>query len=139
VPAKREQNAPSGKYIAIVDDDESVRRAFARLIRAYSFQAQTYGSGREFLDSLSTSVPACLLVDVHLDDMTGFELLRRLAAMGLKVPAVVITARDEPEVRRDCELCGVAALLVKPVEGLSLLKAIETAMSRPAGRDSRNN
>jgi FixJ family two-component response regulator len=135
VPAKREQKVSSGRHIAIVDDDESVRRAFARLIRAYSFQVQTYGSGREFLDSLSTSVPACLIVDVHMEDMSGFELLLRLAAMGLKIPAVVVTARDEQEVRRDCELCGAAALLIKPIEGPSLLKAINTAMSTPAGRD----
>ena len=45
VSSNREQNAFSGRYIAIVDDEESVRRAFARLIRAYSFHAQTYGSG----------------------------------------------------------------------------------------------
>ena len=138
VPEKRAQKAPSGRYIAIVDDDEPVRRAFARLLRAYSFQVQTYGSGREFLDSLSISVPACLIVDVQMDDMSGFELLLRLAAMGLKIPAVVVTARDEPDVRRECELCGAAALLIKPVEGQSLLKAIKTAMSTPAGRDAKD-
>ena len=137
MPEKREQNAGSGRYIAIVDDEGSVRRALARLLRAYSFQAQTYGSGSEFLDSLRTSVPACLIVDVQMDDITGFDVLRRLADMGLRIPAVVLTARDEPDVRRDSKLCGAAALLIKPVGVDSLLKAIENAMNRPTGRDAK--
>jgi FixJ family two-component response regulator len=138
LPANREQDASSGRYIAIVDDDESVRRAFARLIRAYSLQAQTYGSGTEFLDSLSTSMPACLIVDVHMHDMSGFELLLRLTYMGLRIPAVVVTARDEPGVQADCELCGAAALLIKPVEGQSLLNAINTAIGTAADRDAQS-
>jgi FixJ family two-component response regulator len=93
-PANREQDAFRVQSIAIVDDDESVRRAFARLLRAYSFQAESYGSGADFLSSLSTRVPDCLIVDVHMDDMTGFELLLRLSYRGLRIPAVVVTARD---------------------------------------------
>jgi len=133
-PANREQSTPPGKYIAIVDDDESVCRAFARLLRAYSFDPQIYQSGDEFLESVRNNVPACLIVDVHLGDMNGFEVLRRLASMGMNIPAIVVTARDESSVRRDFALCAATALIRKPVEGKSLLDAIEIAMSTFGGR-----
>ena len=135
-PANRGQNAHSGAYIAIVDDEESVCTAFARLLRAYSFQPQTYRSGPEFLQSLSNSVPACLIVDLHLGDMNGFEVLRRLTHMGMSIPAIVVTARNEPGVQRDAALCGATTLLVKPVDGNSLLNAIKAAMSTSSGRKS---
>jgi FixJ family two-component response regulator len=137
LPETREQKSAPVRSIAIVDDDEPVRRAFARLLRAYSFQTKIYDSGTEFLRSLNTSVPDCVIVDVHMDDMSGFELLLRLSYMGLRIPAVVVTARDEPGVQADCELCGGAALLIKPVEGQSLLNAIETAIGTAADRDAR--
>jgi CheY-like chemotaxis protein len=57
--------------------------------------------------------------------------------MGLRIPAVVVTASDEPGEQADCELCGGAALLIKPVEGQSLLNAIETAIGTPADRGAR--
>ena len=134
-PSNQERNS-SGTYIAIVDDEESVCKAFARLLRAYSFHPQTYGSGPEFLKSLNNSVPACLIVDLHLGDMNGFEILRRLTSMGMKIPAIVVTARNEPGVRREAAFCGVTALLTKPVEGSSLLNAIESTVTTLGGRDA---
>ena len=133
VAANREQNTSSGKYIAIVDDEESVCRAFARLLRAYSFDPQIYLSGDGFLDSLGNRVPACVIVDVHLGGMNGFEVLRSVSGMGLNIPAIVVTARDEPAVRHDFELCAATALLTKPVGADSLLNAIESAL-RTLGR-----
>lgn len=128
-PEHREQNTSSGKYIAIVDDEESVCRAFARLLRAYSFDPQIYLSGHEFVDSLRSSIPACVIVDVHLGDMDGFEVLGRVSGMRINIPAILVTARDEPAVWRDFARSAAAALLTKPVGADSLLNAIEAAMS----------
>jgi FixJ family two-component response regulator len=136
VPANCELNGSSGQYVAIVDDEESVCRAFARLLRTYSFRPQTYQSGPEFLESLKSRVPACLIVDVHLGDINGFEVLRRLTDIGVNIPAIVLTARDEPGVQRDFAFCGAAVLLNKPVAGNALLNAIETAMSTSGGCDA---
>ena len=133
VAANREQNTSSGTYIAIVDDEESVCRAFARLLRAYSFDPQIYLSGDRFLDSLGNRVPACVIVDVHLGGMNGFEVLRCVSGMGLNIPAIVVTARDEPAVRHDFALSTATALLTKPVGADSLLNAIESAL-RTFGR-----
>jgi FixJ family two-component response regulator len=126
--------------IAIVDDQESVRRAMARLIRAYSsFEVQTYASGREFLDSLKISVPNCLIVDLRMNDMTGLELLHSLAGMGLRIPTIVATADDEPGMRHRCKLAGAVAFLAKPVMSNPLQDAIKTAMSAPERGDARAN
>jgi FixJ family two-component response regulator len=124
-------------YIAIVDDDESVRRAYARLIGTFSFCVRTYGSGSEFFDTLSTGVPSCLIVDLQMDDMTGLELLHRLANMGLRIPAIVVTARDEPGVQDHCNHWGAVAFLVKPVMGDLLLRAIEDAIRVPVCHDAQ--
>lgn len=131
VPADHERDGASLGYIAIVDDDEAVRRAVTRLIRTFSYHFQTYGSGITFLDSLSTRVPACLIVDLQMDDMTGLELLHHLAVMGLRIPTIVVTARDESGIRHAPEISGALAFLVKPVMRDPLLKAIEAAMSAP--------
>jgi FixJ family two-component response regulator len=128
VPEKREKDTRSIGHVAIVDDDAAVRQALARLIRAHSHHVETYQSGREFLASLNKAVPACLIVDLQMAEMTGLELLHRVASTGLRIPAIIVTARDEPGLAQRCENPGTVAFLVKPVMKDPLLKAIETAM-----------
>jgi FixJ family two-component response regulator len=60
--------------IAVVDDDASVRKALARLLSASSFDIETYGSARDFLKSLKAGTPDCLVVDLHMPELTGFDL-----------------------------------------------------------------
>jgi FixJ family two-component response regulator len=122
-----------------VDDDESVRRALARLIGAFSFRVTTYQSGREFLDSLKIGVPACLIVDLQMEDITGLELLHRLAFMGLRIPAIVVTARDEPGIQHAWGIPDAPTFLVKPVMRDPLLRAINAAMSGRDGTDAQAN
>jgi FixJ family two-component response regulator len=120
-----------------VDDDESVRRAMARLLEALSFQVHTYSSGREFLDSLKIGVPACLIVDLQMKDMTGLELMHHLAGTELRIPTIVVTADDEPGMRHRCTLAGAVAFLVKPVITDTLLETMNAAMRAPEGHDTR--
>jgi len=134
--ANRVQSGVPVRSVAIVDDEECVCRAFARLLRAYSFHPQTYRSATEFLQALDTGVPDCLILDVHLGDMNGFDILRHLAGRGMNIPTIVVTARDEPGVQRDFASCTATALLLKPVGGDVLLKAIETAIGSPGSRDA---
>ena len=128
--ADRAQGMAPIVYVAIVDDDDAVRRALARLLRAHSFHVRTYQSGREFLASLNIGVPACLIVDLQMDDMTGLELLHHLAGAGRRIPAIVVTARDEPGMDL-YQFPGAVALLIKPVMRDLLLQAIKAALSAP--------
>ena len=113
--------------IAIVDDDASIRRALSRLVQARGYAVESFASARDFLDAVPHCRPACLVLDVHLNG-SGFELQERLAADGLKIPIIFITARDDQSTRRRLEKCGVVAYLWKPVDEQALLQAIQHAI-----------
>ena len=115
------------RRIVLVDDDVAIRRAVARLLQAHSYEVRTFSSAGDLLNSLDHEIPDCLIVDLAMDGMTGLELLRHLSRTGLKIPAIVCTAHDGA--RRRCELAGARAFLTKPVDGHSLLEAIEAAIS----------
>jgi FixJ family two-component response regulator len=77
---------PATGHIAIIDDDAAVGRALARLIRAHSYAVQVYRSAREFLIALKTDRPACLIVDLQMEEMTGLQMVQHLADMGCGFP-----------------------------------------------------
>lgn len=131
VPVGSMQKAVSGGYIGIIDDDEPLRRALSRLVAALSFQVRTYGSGREFLNSLSAGTPACLILDVQMLEMTGLEIAHHLADLGPRIPIIFLTAHDQPGVRSSCEMAGGSAFLVKPVMRDLLLESVNSAMREP--------
>ena len=114
--------------VAVVDDDESVRKALRRLLRAANLDAETFASGQEFLDSLATGHPDCIVLDVHMPGMNGLDLQRRLRGNGLRLPVVVITGHDEPQTRAQCLWAGAAAYLRKPLDDEALLSAIHEAV-----------
>jgi FixJ family two-component response regulator len=116
--------------VAIVDDDASVRRALARLIGACSFNPQTFGSAREFIDSLPAGLPDCLVLDLQMPDMTGLDLQRHLTRSGVKIPTIVITAHNDPGFRQRCESAGAIAYLLKPLNETTLIAAINSATRR---------
>jgi FixJ family two-component response regulator len=124
-------------YVAIVDDDASVRKALARLVAVFSYRVRTFASVREFLESLKDDVPACLIVDLQMEETTGLELQQHLQSTGSQIPTIVLTAHDEPGMQDRCTDAGAVAFLVKPVAKDQLLEAIEAATSRgPGGRAS---
>ena len=97
------QTAPA---IAVIDDDASVRRALQRLLRAAGFAVETFGTAREFLDADHWAQAACLVLDIHLPGMSGFELQEHLAASGTPLPIVFITAHDDVATRERANRAG---------------------------------
>ena len=120
--------------IAIVDDDPSVRVSLSRLCTALGLNATAYASGGEFLAALNggASCPDCLLLDMYMPEMTGFELLRHLLARGTHIPTIVCTGGDVPEGLTRDATPGIAGYLHKPISAADLLAAIEQALH---GRD----
>lgn len=121
----------AGALIAVVDDDESVRRATRRLLRAAGFEVDTYSSGAEFLDAVEHHKPTCIIVDLHMPGPSGLEVQRRLAASGLDIPVIFITAYDDPGARDRALQAGAVRYLRKPFSEHELLEAIDSA--RPCG------
>ena len=114
--------------VAIVDDEEGIRKALRRLLRASGLDAESYANGQEFLNAAAEKQPDCVVLDLHMPGMSGLQVLRRLKATGALLPVVVITAHDEPETRKQCMSAGADAYLRKPLEDRLLLNAISAAM-----------
>ena len=119
----------SRRRIAVVDDDPSVCKALARLLRASDLDADAHGSAQQFLESLQTSVPDCLVLDLQMPEMNGLALQRELGRAGIRLPIVVITGHDEPGMQARCMAAGAAAYLRKPLQEKTLLAAIEAAIN----------
>jgi FixJ family two-component response regulator len=115
-------------FVAIVDDDSAVRKALARLLAAFAIRSRSYASAREFLDSLASDVPQCLIVDLHMPEMTGLELQGELFRAGTRIPTIVITAHNEASLRERCRAAGAMACLVKPLDGAKLVDSINSAV-----------
>lgn len=119
--------AEASSWIAIVDDDISVLKGLARLLRSRSLVIRTYSSASDFLAVLSEGLPECLIVDLQMPDMNGLELQRHLIRNGIRIPTIVITAHNESGTREQCESAGAKAFLPKPLHDKVLLAAIDEA------------
>jgi len=118
--------------VALVDDEAPVRVALGRLLRLADYAVVAFASGDEFLDSLVSRVPDCVLLDVHMPGLTGLQVHARLRAAGLDLPVVFITASDDADVARSALDAGGVCVLHKPFSSELLLDAVGVALnSRP--------
>ena len=124
--------AQEKSLVAVVDDDTSVRKALARLLSSAGFAVDAFSGGEQFLESLSQYVPRCAIVDLHMPNMSGLELQAQIAASGLHVPVIVITAYDEPTLRERALAGGATGYLTKPFSDECLLEAVAAATRRPS-------
>ncbi len=132
--------APAAPLVSIVDDDPSVLRALRRLVRSAGYTVATFASAGEFLDSPALARAACLVLDISLEGMSGFELQERLAADHPSLPIIFITALDDATTRERVRHSGVAAHLRKPFDDDALLDAIGRALDQgPLGGRSRTD
>jgi FixJ family two-component response regulator len=119
--------------IAIVDDDPTVAVALRRLCRASDLDADTFSSGRAFLDSLPDERPDCVVLDLHMPGMNGLDVLRQLARVLPALPVIIITGHDDPSSRARCAAEGARGYLAKPVSDETLLQAIADAIAVARG------
>jgi FixJ family two-component response regulator len=126
--------AQPSPWIAIVDDDPSVLKALARLLRTRAIEARTYVSAQDFLASLPDGLPECLIVDLQMPEMNGLELQRQLNRAGIQIPTIVITAHRENDMRELCEAAGAQTYLLKPLQDSILLAAIDDVRAKTVRR-----
>jgi FixJ family two-component response regulator len=123
-------NNQNSKFVAIIDDDESVQSALQDLIEADGLSAKCFGSAEEFLESGLQRQAACLIVDIRMPGMSGLELQARLRADRFNTPIIFITAHGDARVRMQAMREGAAEFLTKPFDDQVLLNRVRTALDR---------
>jgi len=116
--------------VYIIDDDESVRKAFGRLLRSAHFDVETFSSPDEFLQATIERERACIIADIRMSGSTGFALMEKLAAQGVNLPVIVVSASDDEHIREHVRELGAVSFFRKPVDDQALLDAIWWAISR---------
>jgi len=119
----------SRAFIGVVDDDASILRALQRLLGAAGFTVQTFGSGEELLASKQLDRFQCLVLDVHLTGLSGFDVQERLNETRHFIPIVFITAHDDATTRERARRTATSQYLRKPFDEQSLIAAIQTAVA----------
>jgi len=115
------------KIVAIVDDDASVRRSLLRVVETAGYRGEMFASARDFLAWMAHGQAACLILDVHMDDLNGFDLHDRL-----RVPVVFITGHDDAVTLDRIAKSRAAGHLRKPFERALVLDAIRQVVGPPA-------
>jgi FixJ family two-component response regulator len=121
-------NDQDTKFIAIVDDDQSVQSALQDLMEADGLSARSFGSAEEFLQSGLQRKTACLIVDIRMPGMSGLELQAKLKEGRFDTPIIFITAHGDARVRMHAMREGAAEFLVKPFDNQVLLSRVRAAL-----------
>ena len=116
--------------IMCVEDDAPVREAIKGLLVSLGFAAEVFSSAEEFIQSSRLSQTSCLITDVQLGGMSGIELQNRLAALGHRIPTIVITAFPDERIRAQALSAGAVCFLYKPITKDELVNCIDSALNR---------
>ena len=114
--------------IAVLDDEPKFCKALARLLQSHGFSVVTFTSGKVFLDACATRPPDCVVLDLHMPDMNGFDVQERIARLDSPMPVIIMTGHDTEETRGRAMAGKPMAYLRKPINEETLLDAIELAI-----------
>ena len=114
--------------IAVLDDEPNFCKALARLLKTHAFEVVTFTRGEAFLAACESRVPRCVILDLHMPGLTGFEILERIAPG--RVPVLVITGHDQPGNADRARVLGAVGYFLKPVNESQLLAAVRAAIDR---------
>lgn len=115
--------------VGVLDDEPEMRKALRRLLTSRGFQVVEYARGADVLDALGSHRLDCLLLDLHMEGLNGFEVLQAFLARQVHLPVIVITAHDEPGTAEQVCALGAFAFLKKPVDRDTLFSSISAALS----------
>jgi FixJ family two-component response regulator len=112
------------RRVAVVDDEESVRKALSRLIRSAGFEVESFATGTEYLNSLQLKKPDCLVIDLHMPVLNGLDVLNKMSEEDIKIPTIVITGFDGVGMTQRVISAGALTCLHKPVDDELLISAL---------------
>ena len=114
--------------VVVVDDEEPMRKALQRLLRAAGLTVRAYASAEDFLNSGQLDTTGCLVADIRMPGMSGLDLLAELNRRHLSIPTIFITAHGDEDLRMQAMRAGAVKFLPKPVVGATLVASVQTAL-----------
>jgi len=126
------------ELVFVIDDDASMREAISRLLHAIGLTVRTFGSAREFLGTRLPDIPACVVLDVRLPDLSGLDLQREMVERGIHVPVIFITGHGDIQMSVQAMKAGAVEFLTKPFRDQELIDAVRSGIHRDReGRKER--
>ena len=125
---RRKEFGDKPPFVAVIDDDGALCSSLVDLIRSIGYRAEPFDSAETFFESVNRSNLDCIIADVHMPGMGGFNLVRELRGRGIKTPVILITARPGKYLDAEAISIGATCLLRKPFETSSLLSWIERSL-----------
>jgi FixJ family two-component response regulator len=121
---------PNRKLVFVVDDDASLLKSVARLLRHFGYASLLFPSAEAFANHNDFDEAVCVLLDINMGDVSGVELRHRLKAANISVPVIYMTGNDSPAVREAALRSGCLAYLTKPFTAKSLMEPLKQALAR---------
>jgi FixJ family two-component response regulator len=125
-----DQPIPTERWVGVVDDEPSLRNSLVRVLRLHGIRVEAFASGEEFLERFVLGAPDCLVLDVHLGGLSGFEVQDFLRSRGTPPPIIFITAHDDIPSFRLCAADGACGYLRKPFDVNLLITRIDHLLGR---------
>jgi len=116
--------------VFLVDDDPLVRDSVADLLGSAGLVVRAFASAGEFLRANRPDVPACLILDIELPDLSGLDLQVELTQAGIEIPIIFITGHGDIPMTVQAMKAGAAEFLTKPFRGQALIQAVKQALAR---------
>ena len=120
----------SSNHVFIIDDDSSVRKGLARLLRVAGYNVHAFDSANKFLETLDEYSSGCILLDIRIPGISMEELVLELKNRNVNFPIIVVTADDTADTRQKAQEMNAQGFFRKPVDGTALLDAISWALSK---------
>ena len=124
--------ASDKKQLYIVDDDESVRRSLKLLMVSYEFTVDTFSSAEEFFTAVPNSAEGCLILDIHMPGLNGWDTQQKLTKEGYNLPVIVISADKDGDFKEKALKAGAVGFLRKPFEDHYLLHMVNKVFNKTA-------
>jgi two-component system response regulator FixJ len=121
---------PDDKVVHVIDDDDAVRDSLAFLLKTAGLAVATHESAVAFLAALPQIAPGCIVTDIRMPGLSGIELIKRLAADGIRLPVIVITGHGDVPLAVEAMKLGAVDFLEKPFDEDNLLGAVRSALDR---------
>ena len=126
------------ELVFVIDDDASMREAISRLLHTIGLTVRTFNSAREFLGTRLPDIPACVVLDVKLPDLSGLDLQREMVERGIHVPVIFITGHGDIQMSVQAMKAGAVEFLTKPFRDQELIDAVRSGIHRDReGRKER--